>query len=446
MKIHGHIRISVSVVNFVLLLIAFAFLLPSQEVAAAGTAFRSSASASQHQQWRVVVTVMSEDRNEPVEGASVSVNYVYNPASSPVRLDSMTTDRSGQVYIIPATFGGFLKVKPKAGSRFDITVRHSGYIETYRNVPIRKDTQAGDISVSVSLKRKPGGKLVVVQLVEEGSRAPIYDASVKLKGTISPTLVSGTTDSGGQALITVTEADNYGVFITHTGYEPVNATLPVKMYDDQKEYSLGFEMKAKNRQERILRVFVKGKDKDGKTVPVRYAQVTLAGGTMKTTNYDGQVEFQHRLVPGEEYKVEAEATYYRPGSANFLVGARGVTGDAVTINLEREESDSLAGTWEGTSGVGGLREEWYIDNEYGRWKVIGKWFRGDHQVGSFSGEDYSYKDGRLSFTQVIGQAPIQGWKSGTRIEAWANGDSMTFRWTTPSGTGGTVTQRRKKTD
>lgn len=379
----------------------------------------SSASVIQDERWRIVVTVTSADRNEPVESASVSVKYIYDPAFSPIRLDTLTTDQTGQVYIIPATMGGFLKVKPKAGSRFDITIRHPDYVETYRNVPVRKDTKAGDIPVSVSLKRKAGGKLVAVQVVDAGDGAPIYDASVKLKGTISPTLFSGTTNAGGRALITVSEADNYEVTVTHTGYESINTTLSVKMYDEQKEYDLSFKMQPTNRQERTLRVFVRGKDKQGKTGPVRYAQVTLPSGQTKTTNYDGEVEFKHRLTPGEEARVEAEATFYKPGSATFTVGVRGLAGDTVTINLEREVKDGcdgFAGTWKTSFGtmtftISGSEVRASYD------------FDGGSIVGNLS-PDGRTLNGRYKENEAQGNF---------RFTLSADGQSFTGRWNRTSG-------------
>jgi hypothetical protein len=105
--------------------------------------------------------------------------------------------------------------------------------------------------------------------------------------------------------------------------------------------------------------------------------------------------------------------------------------------------NKLAGDWTGTSGSGGLREEWYIRNDNGQWTVTGKWFRGSIEAGSFSGTDYKFENGHLTFTQTLDKAPIEGWKSGTKLEVWAEGDTMTFRWTTANGANGTVTQRRK---
>jgi hypothetical protein len=107
-------------------------------------------------------------------------------------------------------------------------------------------------------------------------------------------------------------------------------------------------------------------------------------------------------------------------------------------------ANPLAGIWTGSSGAGGLIEEWYIRNENGNWTVKGKWLRGNEEVGNFGGEDYRYLNGHLTFTQIINKAPIEGWTSGTKLDAWAEGNSMTFRWTTANGNTGTVTHNRKQ--
>ena len=77
-------------------------------VATAGTSIHSSRASSPQNKYRLVVTVTSADRNEPVEGASVTVRYVYDPAFESIRLETQTTDQYGRVWIIPAALGGLL--------------------------------------------------------------------------------------------------------------------------------------------------------------------------------------------------------------------------------------------------------------------------------------------------------------------------------------------------
>jgi hypothetical protein len=80
----------------------------------------------------------------------------------------------------------------------------------------------------------------------------------------------------------------------------------------------------------------------------------------------------------------------------------------------------------------------------GNWTVNGKWLRGNEEVGDFGGENYRYLNGRLTFTQIINKPSIAGWISGTKLEVWAEGNNMTFRWTTADGNTGTVTHNRKQ--
>jgi hypothetical protein len=226
------------------------------------------------------------------------------------------------------------------------------------------------------------------------------------------------------------------------------------------------ELKAK-----VIRQDVVGSDFSVKT-PVATAGVR---GTVFTVRYDD--ELQSTTVSVEESKVfitptnsslkpfmleagqQAEISQtnvgkikpINAGNGNQQIGlSLGTTINSINKSGKGAavgaiiNANSLAGIWTGPSGAGGLIEEWYIRNENGNWTVKGKWLRGNEEVGNFGGEDYRYLNGHLTFTQMINKAPIEGWTSGTKLDAWAEGNSMTFRWTTANGNTGTVTHNRKQ--
>jgi hypothetical protein len=315
----------------------------------------------------LVVTVTSLDRNEPVSGATVNVtltdkDYAHDTLRDPLRVDTQATGEDGKVWVIPSTLGGFAKVKPEPGDRFDVTVTHPDFFEAVIPVPITKDNTTGDISVPVALKRKMDRKAVAVHVfsADVGDKVPIYEANVTLKGTKNGARFSGTTNANGQTLLNVTESDEYDVTVTRTGYEPVKGTVTVKVLSDENQYELRYEMVSTGRNTRTLRVFVTGADARGQVVPVRDAAVNLANGIQTaSTDSSGTVTFEHKLPPGEEFTVNVEATGHKSGSVTFTVGVRAGSGDTANIRLEREgeaaPSEDLSGTtWTHDSvGVGG---------------------------------------------------------------------------------------------
>jgi hypothetical protein len=82
-----------------------------------------------------------------------------------------------------------------------------------------------------------------VRATEDG--APIIDAHVALRGARKVTaMYDARTDRDGNAVINVTESDDYEVTVSHSGFISVETTLTINLSDDdQKAYNLNIAMR-----------------------------------------------------------------------------------------------------------------------------------------------------------------------------------------------------------
>src|SRR2546423_1467846 len=117
--------------------------------------FSSTAVLAQH---RLVVKVISADRKEPIEGASVRIEFKTNAYTDS---KSETSDWDGMVY---RSYSGL--------GRLTINGEASGYYGTIQVVDIW-DKSSRDIPVTLILKRNAGVKLVVVDVFEKGTGSMI---------------------------------------------------------------------------------------------------------------------------------------------------------------------------------------------------------------------------------------------------------------------------------
>ena len=95
-----------------------------------------------------------------------------------------------------------------------------------------------------------------------------------------------------------------------------------------------------------------------------------------------------------------------------------------------KETDGLVGQWAGPSREGNIKEVWTISHGGAVWKVSGKYYSGDTEVGSFTGENVSLKDGKLYFRQIFSSIPVEGWAKIYNIEAKQEGNSLWYKWDT----------------
>jgi len=202
----------------------------------------------QAQNFRFVVKVISADRKEPIEGASIRFDAT-SIAHSEQRFE--TSDWEGMAYRDFAFYG-----------TFSINAEAAGYYGTIQVVVKKPKDPSGDIPVTLILKRKAGVKLVSVTVFEKGTGALINEAQVNLKGDNYS--YNGSTNSMGEAVIAVEHGDSYAITVTHNGYAAVSGNVLVKEYDDdQTSYGLEFEMVPTRTFKRVIDVKVQTVDEQG---------------------------------------------------------------------------------------------------------------------------------------------------------------------------------------
>ena len=198
--------------------------------------------------YRLVVTVVSADRNEAIAGAKVSAVFHYSSNESETALkQTEKTGDDGKAYLVYDFTGN----RWEPYHRLDVTISHPDFVETYRNVPITKNRPSGDIAIPVSLKRRSGAKVVTAKVIAADDRKPIVGAHIALRGTrqlasgmTSTAMYDASTDGDGKAVINVTEGDDYSVTVSASTFFSAETTLTVKILDDeQKTYHLDFEMR-----------------------------------------------------------------------------------------------------------------------------------------------------------------------------------------------------------
>lgn len=266
---------------------------------------------------RIPVMVISEDRKEPIVGASV-VGTRDDASGS----DRMTTDPSGQVVMI-------MSARELAGTKgltISVTASHPDFESATQSVTAAG--AEGQYPLTFLLKRKAGLRVAVINLFEKGSRAPIVGASVILDGGTTGYL-TGTTDGEGRASITVSKAGVYRLSVASDYYESVSDSLSFvgadvkaieRTYDLARKDSVGEYF-------RMAAIKVRGKGPDGKLVPLKEVSVTLSTGTTQATNAAGNLNVLHNAAPGETLTATVAASSdgtYKAGSGSVVVGARGV--------------------------------------------------------------------------------------------------------------------------
>jgi len=278
----------------------------------------TSYSQSKH---RLVVKV-SDERKEPVEGASVKIEFKTNAYTD---WKNETADWEGFVYRNYVGAGTFI-----------IMVSAPGFNTATRTIVVDAKDPSGDIPVFLTLERKKGLKLVVVNVFEKGSMMPLYNAQISLRGSVHR--YNGATNNVGEAVIPVEHGDNYSVTVTHAGYEPARGNIAIKQFNDgTTEHSLAFELIPTNEEKpKPLNVYVMDKNRK----PIQGATVLVLPGRSAVSNERGFAQAAHKQQPGEYIDVTVQANGYKDGHKRVLVGTNQGTGitraaDAVTFVLEK---------------------------------------------------------------------------------------------------------------
>jgi uncharacterized protein (TIGR03067 family) len=106
-----------------------------------------------------------------------------------------------------------------------------------------------------------------------------------------------------------------------------------------------------------------------------------------------------------------------------------------------DPAKDIVGTWEGTSGNGGLKEIWMIERDKKSYSVKGIFKKGDDEVGSFVGKNPKFFNGVLTFVQEYSQKPNPTWTDGNIMQAKAVGNKLTFVWRSAGGSGTVILTR-----
>ncbi len=104
------------------------------------------------------------------------------------------------------------------------------------------------------------------------------------------------------------------------------------------------------------------------------------------------------------------------------------------LGQESSPGHELIGTWIGTSGKGGFREEWTIKGIDGRFDVGIAYYQGNRKVGWAYGNG-SMTDGKLRFHATVPQPPDPSWATSVDFVASASGDTLTAQWSNQGGSG-----------
>lgn len=172
---------------------------------------------------RILVSVKSTDRNEPVADAKVLIQ-----SDDGILKDTLTTDATGIAQLILPD-----SAESKPDRAFKVTVTHADYDIGTGSVTPEKGTPK-DLSVTVGMKRKADREAVLVTVLTEKDQ-PLAAANVTLRGRLYH--YTGTTGADGQALFSA-KADRYVVSVTHNGYAPAQGEAAVSLTDDRKTNSV----------------------------------------------------------------------------------------------------------------------------------------------------------------------------------------------------------------
>jgi len=298
-------------------------------------AFLFSGSTAFSQKYRVVVKALSEDRQEPVVGAKVKLDYSYDGKFDLVLTRFETTDWEGMAY---REFGS---------GYYRITISHPEF-ETHTEVTsllFCGDKNKCDLPVNISMTRKAMFKVLAINVVAKGDRAHVYEAQIRVDGgLLAGSLINSSTDGSGNAVINMSKNGHYTITISHVGFETITDQLYIN--DDEDAYIRSYEMKrTKEDLQRKVTVVVKGKNERGIMGRVSSAEVQFMGDLqlVKMTDANGSCGANHNRAPGEAINVRVSKEGYKTGMGTVVVSTKMDGGyDYIEVILEREEVNKIS--------------------------------------------------------------------------------------------------------
>lgn len=212
-----------------------------------------------------------------------------------------------------------------------ITVSKLGFLSETQSVEPNSGGTDQSFNLNFVLKRSVHDGVVIIHVVEEGTRQPLEGASIRMVGSKPsqtplgprPDVVTGKTDGSGKCQI-YGDANHFVVTASHTGYASGSSEIDLGDRGTQ-EITIELKPKASRAMARMLRVHVVGKTAGGKLVPLEDASVTTSFGGSGTTNASGDDFWLHEEPPGETITVSAipQNKRFKKGSNSVIVNARG---------------------------------------------------------------------------------------------------------------------------
>lgn len=267
---------------------------------------------------------------EAVEGAKVTV---YSTLPYRVREYSGVTNDKGEVVIVTPLNNEFKVTASKA-----LFGQASQTFNT-KNYPT-------DIpGVELTLQKQVGAA-VTVNVIDEETKRAIGDAVVVMDSKNSSGYYSESTDTLGNAHLSVPETGSFAVRITQDFYEPFDGEARLVAGEDSKTFE--FKMKAKPKKatgRSSIAVTVLQGDKfariEGGNLPFPGATVKAAGAN-ETTNRSGKATISDFFEENVEVAVEAEGYKRQVKSVKLSEQQRYSGGTAnVTFLMYKESSEDV---------------------------------------------------------------------------------------------------------
>ncbi len=258
---------------------------------------------------RFLIHAMDDETNEGIAGATIVTERADGLK------DNMFTDSEGRAYVL-------IKVgNVNSGqTNYSITVSHRDYETLSRNVTI-SPTQIKDHFVPFRMSKKTGLKTVIVECLEDGTRAPIMGATITLDGGQNR-YFAGTTDGRGRYIFRVPGGSIYKIIVTSSLYESVNDTADFVGADSPTVIPKTFVLQRKDdgkEVRRALLVKVRYQDKAGNFKPISGATITGVGLSTFTTDANGNCVMFHKVPPGETISIGASKMGFEPGKGDVLI-------------------------------------------------------------------------------------------------------------------------------
>lgn len=278
---------------------------------------------------RITVTTKDAETGKAISGVTVRTTRNDKMVG-----DHMTTDDAGEAVVIISQ-----ETANRNKAIFKITVSHPDY-ETKTGFVEVDETKARNHIAPFALKRARGLKEVVIETLEEGTKAKVAYAKVTLDGG-GNLLYSASTEADGKATFRVQPNAMYALTIKTEHYEEVKSRVDLLSAGAPGSTTKTFLLQRKEGDREIRRaaiITVKAKLEDGQTVPVKGIEVMGPGLHDAVTDAQGRIVFFHKVVPGETITFTAQKVGFKPGATTVLVRDKGVM-----VDLDQLSRDTAKG-------------------------------------------------------------------------------------------------------